>query len=267
MYLQGGTIEGVTYGGVSPLDYSGLIGWYKASQGVDLVNGSSITRWKDLSGNNNHLVPKSTSGATVSQIGSLVNTVNGLGVTRILSGGALTCENVNMHKPLVDGSPTTVILILRTNNLTSSIPVIQAIPQANTNIWIFSFNQPVSTNPPQIVNRLYDNAGLKVNMLTTAAYVQPSQGAVYSTINYGYNNGVVNPFTFLFNNEVKATAAYSAAPVYVAGNPIAYLPSPLTYMYEMIIYNNTGKSKSQIDLEHTNLNVDYIKQQYPNLTL
>jgi len=267
MYFQGGTIQGVTYGGVSPLDYSGLVGWYKASQGVDLINGSSITRWKDLSGNNNHLVPKNLTGGTVTQIGSLVNTVNGLGITRILSAGGLTCENPDMHKPLIDGSPTTVILVLRTNNMTSSNTLLQALPQSSANTWLFGFNQPVSANPPQILNRVYDNAGLKVNMLSTAAYVQPSQGAVHSTINYGYNNGVINPFTYLFNNEVKATAAYSGPPVSVTGNPLAFYPNALIYLYEIIIYNNTGKLKAQIDLEHTTLNVDYIKQQYPNLLL
>ena len=38
-----------------PKSISGLLGWYKADEGV-VLNGSTVLSWQDLSGNNNHLI-------------------------------------------------------------------------------------------------------------------------------------------------------------------------------------------------------------------
>ncbi|KGO91757.1 hypothetical protein [Flavobacterium subsaxonicum] len=261
MYVQGATAEGIRYGAVSPKDYTGLIGWWKASEGVEFSQGSSISKWKDLSGNENHLVPENGQ----SSAGRLINTVNGVAITRLGAGNYLVCTNVDMHKTLLDGSPNTVIIIMRTNNLTSSVTLIRAWPQIGLNTIIWGINQPDAI--PNILSRAYDNTGLKANILSSAPYILPSQGAVYMNVNYGYGSAVVNPYQFFFNNTFKNSAAYSGMPIYVSSNPFSFLPNAAIYMYEIIIYNNTGKTVSQIDYEKDTLYNDYILKQYPNLLL
>ena len=267
MYLQGTIAEGMRYGAVSPKDYTGLIGWWKASEGVEFSQGSSISKWKDLSGNENHMVPQTSTGGTTDAAGSLVNTSNGLGITRILSARTLVDVNNNIHPYLCDGGAFTIVFVLRTNNLASTANILRPTPQSNKNGIIFSIYQPNGATVPQINNMVYDNTGLKASILTAAPYISPSQGAIYMNVNYGYGSAVVNPYQFLFNNVLKASTAYTSAPVYVSGNPFSFLPNAAIYMYEIIIYNNTGKSVAQIDHEKNTLYNDYILKQYPNLFL
>jgi len=261
MYLQGTIAEGMRYGAVSPKDYTGLIGWWKASEGVEFSQGSSISKWKDLSGNENHMVPESNQNTA----GRLIGTNNGVAITRLGAGNYLVCTNIDMHKILLDGSPNTVIIIMSSNNVTSSQNILRSFPQSGINFYLFAINQ--TSEVPNILFRSYDNTGLKASILTAAPYISPSQGAIYMNVNYGYGSAVVNPYQFLFNNVLKASTAYTSAPVYVSGNPFSFLPNAAIYMYEIIIYNNTGKSVAQIDHEKNTLYNDYILKQYPNLFL
>lgn len=76
-------------GGFSPLNLSGLIGWWKADAGVfsdagvtPANNGDNVTQWNDQSGNGNHL---STSGGSKPVYNT--NQLNGLpAITAIPAG-------------------------------------------------------------------------------------------------------------------------------------------------------------------------------------
>jgi len=243
MYLEGAKIEGFKYGGVSPLDYSGLKAWYKASDGNEFLKGNLINKWRDLSGNGNHLMPQS--GGT--SAGELVNTVDGLAVTRLGASNALVSSNPALQQLVSDGnSNSSMLIVMRTANTTASLSnFIRGVPNGSTNTIVFDISQPASL--PRIRIIILDNTGTKISIITDAPYFLPNQSAVHTIVNYGYGSSVPTPFQYRFNNDLKTSVNYLGVPVYVPTSNFGILPNPLLYLFKVIIYDNTGKAHKFFD--------------------
>jgi len=263
MYFQGGTLTGAKYGGLTPPDFTGLYAWYRATDGITFGAGSYVKSWNDLSGNGNHFEARTTAGVPVNSSGNLFNTSNGLGIKLAGTSGNPLVTDGDLFKVLVDGRPNTVIVVMKANNLLSSQNIIRSNPQTALNTVTLLLQ--VVSGVPRLVWQIRDNNNLIVNSQQNIPTLGANAGTVFSTINYGYNNGVTNPFQSYFNNELVLSSPYTSTPSYVSGNAFAYLPSASIFMYEMIFIDNTGKTEARILDEHYRLHTEYINLRYPNL--
>lgn len=266
MNIQGLSLQGAGYGGLSPKDITGLKIWLKASSGVEFQLGNAVNKWNDLSGNENHFLPLNGSGSIAPYAGVLINTQAGLALSGLSGSGAyLTCLNLQAHNFLLDGSPYSLMLIQRVRNLEGSTTIIRNIPQQNANSLLYQLYLPNGATVPQTVFQFRDSsANTRINVQIDTPELVSNTNNIVNFTNYGYGSQA-EPFHFLFNNEIKATRAYVAPPIYTPANALSYQPNVRNAIYEIIIYDHTGKTPLQIDQEMQNLYDNYILKQYPLL--
>jgi hypothetical protein len=172
MHLTGIALSGLSNQGISPLDFSGLKAWYRATDGIETVTSyKRVSGWRDLSGGGLHL--NSSGGGEISE------TVNGPGYTSF-SGTPepLTCKvNPPAFNCFINGSPCLII-------------------QVYTNTTAFGDNGGISINNTaprldwsvqQNSNRPFRLTGLKTSMDTFGASANQKMLAYF--VNYGYQSG------------------------------------------------------------------------------
>lgn len=268
MYGQGFTIQGAKYGGVSPADFTGLAGWWRATEGITFANSSFINKWNDISGNNRHLqATVNATGLAQTSYGRLENTANGLGVTDGNSSGCLAClTDTAFRKMFYDGRPITVLLVFKINAIQSSTGYALISTGLTSANGLFTINAPTATLPIRTLNvggsTIANNDFLNV-------FTVPG-GHIVSVIDFGYDAAL--SFTHrkaYLDTVLKTQVKFSATPSAVVDSSFFKVQPGSTgnTIYEIIIYDNTGKSQTQITAEHSSLYTDYLLKRYPNLFL
>jgi len=270
MEAKGCTLTGLRYGGLSPVDVPGLKFWLKASNGATIFGSSgAVSFWKDLSGNENHLTPINLStGNPGLRAGRLIQTVNGVGYVNGLTTTDLVCVNPSADNFLYNGSPSTLFLVFRTPaDLTLNSPVmLRGYPLTNRSaIATNFFRADGSSNLIQVIK--YNTAGAISDARITSAFtngtVLPNQNVIYCVQDYGYSSGIVNPIKLLYNNVLKGQGAYSGVPDNETVANSLRVTQTIFPLYEVIAYDNTGKTQAQIDIEYNMIVTEYITKTYP----
>jgi hypothetical protein len=261
MVFKGGSIKGARYGQTNPKDYTGLVAWWHLREGLSYYRGDLASSLADLSGIGAGKMLTPPSGVT--NIGRVANTPYGLGLYATSGGNSIGLTGPNgAFGFLSDGSPFTHIAIMK--NVTNS----SGISIGSNNAGNIS-SLGLGWQPPSSFRtlRLYNAAG--TNIISNGNMTMPAGNCVEATVCYGYNNGVTPPMVSYHNGSVLQTHTYNSAPSPAPVNSrfqlnIVANPNQLSYLYEMIIYNNTGKAKAQIDFEMNALYNNYIKVKYKN---
>ena len=266
-------MEGAIYGSVSPADYVGLAGWWRATDGITFSTGNRVSQWNDISGNNRHFTAMNSSYAPITTYGNLVQTANGLGILGGDGNGLLGVLNDYAFKAMLyDGRKMGITIIYR----------LSALNGAGFNFLRTSGNDYVAANAG------YFNIGVPANTAQTSRTVNgattisnsdivnayPSavfpQSHIFSVIDYGYDSASANLHRkSVLDNVVRTERKFSSAPTSVFTNtPIGVQfggsTNPAT-VYEIILFDHTGKTISQIDFEYQTLYTNYILPRYPNL--
>jgi hypothetical protein len=269
MNLQGATLQGGKYGALSPKDYSGLAAWWRATDGVEFYNGNYVHKWKDLSGNGRDFIAYNPNTSTIAEnAGTLGNTVNGVGILCSTTNIYVCLEDTTFKKILYEGSPITLIIIYRI-----------IIYQSNTGFPFLFAGQNISSagrfvvgspNNGQQIIRTYNSGSNSIADNITGVFFSEPGGHILSVLDYGYNSDspLLHRRSYIDGNlksEKKFTSPPSAltdtTPLTLQGGASA------NAIYEIILYDNTGKTKAQIDYEHNKLYNEYILKRYPNLFL
>ena len=266
MNLEGVKIEGARYGGLTPLDYGGLQAWYKATDGVKLYTGNQVKSWDDLSGNNRHLTAINRGTlAQVNSAGNLINTSNGLAYSNDNGTAGLSCiTDYTFKKMLYDGRPMTCITVFKiTTFVTSTGFRFLASSISTSGNGFFQHGAPTASYPIRTLNQgtIIANNDM-VNAFTGTG------GHVVSVIDIGYVSSSSTQHRRAFldgveNNRRKFTSAPSTLDD--STSPFSLQASSNNALYEVILYDNTGKSEQQILDEHSRLITEYINPRYPNL--
>jgi len=246
MYFQGGILEGFKYGGASPLDFTGLVSWHRSTE-VTFLYGSIINTWPDLSGNANHLV--SFNG------NKLENTPMGLAVVGT-SGNSRLYPPFDKHNFMIDGSPFTMITVAYGSGVRYTI-------------WdaTGSGNQFAMTYGSTGVTHQMYNISSQLTLNFSPTYPSILNRPNIMTFNgYGYNV-TDNDVSSYVNNIVtpSGSANYIRVPNIDPATPKRFglfTPSGGKWC-ELIIYNQTGKTREQIDIEITRLYNEYLLIRYP----
>jgi len=260
MFLQGGSIQGARYGGVSPLDFNGLKFWFRASDGVDLLRGNIIKRWKDISGNGNHLVPASGKSYGL----RYYNSAFGRYVSGIAGGSTepLNCINNGVQKLLTDGSPYSVILIINTGPVNSS-GGLTGQPANMFPIYAIAISSNAGTRS---VTRLIQNTitEIGVNANGSLNYFSDNQNLLVADVGYGYLTSGRDLTTWINSVPAASTDWINPPSLLAPPNKFAITGDTGVKFYEIIIYNHTGKDRPQINDELNKLTTEYINKRYPN---
>jgi hypothetical protein len=247
MEFQGGTIEGYNYGALSPLDFTGLHRWHKSTNGIEFAGGSNIARWKDLSGNGLHLNAYNVNSANVNpraSYGRLIQTPYGLAVQG--SASDIWLASLDDHKFQYDGSAFSVILVYR--NITTGSVSLTVTRGYNR------FTYAPSGNNIAIRIEAMPSLDVPLNAAATS-YISIVQ-------NYGYQSQTPNA-TVEVNGVMSNQKDYNAVP---SNNPSADYWSirnaSNSFLYEIIIYNQTGKTRDQQQAEISRLYSDYLTPNY-----
>ncbi|MFL9845451.1 hypothetical protein [Flavobacterium rhizosphaerae] len=272
MHIEGGLIEGFKYGGLSPLDFGGLAAWYKSTDGVDLAFGNLVTQWNDLSGNNRHLdtIFNLVDLTTLAYSPRLYNTDNGLGIRFYDSRIVMGCStDLEFKKMLYDGRPMTMIIVVKINSYlgAANINFISTGSQ-HFDYGSYRLSLPTPTFMSSGVRKgTYSSATTILSNSIGAANVPPLGNNVISVIDTGYTPA--NNHRFLYINDpsaAKTSGKFSESPPVLSDNYLIEIKAGEgNYLYEIIMYDNTGKSQAQILDEHTRLYNEYIAIRYPNL--
>jgi hypothetical protein len=257
MEFQGGSIEGGGYGDLSPKDYPGLQAWYRATDGVEFSRGTVVRRWKDISGNDRHLLNASNAGAELAgSSGNIINTAYGLAYTQVnQTSGMSPVNSGTWHNFLYNGSPYTILIVMRS-------------VVSNSN---FIFNTTTNLGGAGTIGSTSTfstgNMSLRPNnhsSLDNFGNIAVNKNYVYNLTSYGYNNGITPATVFSINNSPKISGNFTSSPVGVTARGTLYLSCINVPIYEVIIYNQTGKSQTLINFELNNLFEIYIKNRYKN---
>lgn len=259
MQFRGGTIQAGRYGQTNPKDYAGLIGWWHTREGLTYYRGDQVYSLSDLSGSGTGKALMPPSGIT--NIGRIANTPYGLGLCSTSGGQAVSRTASNAFNFLADGSPFTFILIYKNVNNSDSI----SISSSGGNVSSLGMNWSPATTFSG--TRFYNASGSSI--ITNGNFTEPTGNSVASMVSYGYNRGISPPMVRSHNGVVLTSHNFNSAPTTPASSSYFQLsiianPTNIAYFYEMIIYNNTGKSKTQIDFEMSSLYSNYIKVKYKN---
>lgn len=273
MYINGATLQGAAYGGLSPLDFSGLEGWWRTDAGVQLQSGASISRWNDLSGNDRTLVGVYTNNEdSTRNFGIVRNTPYGLGMGGGDGNGCLAVtSDKEFQRILFNGSKMSVFIVYRVNLLSSNtgfrfigtgsqsqsqmeggyLSII--CPTGNQAVRSFSFSSTIANND---ISGLYQSPANYILTLEDLGYV-PETPLLHRRM--------------FINNELRNQVKFSGAPSNnipsqslrvqyggISGN------TPYNFLYEILIYNHTGKSSEQIKTERERLYNEYLLPRYPN---
>lgn len=259
MYLNGGSLQGFVYGDLSPLDYTGLAAWYRATDGVELLRGSTISRWRDISGNGRHLTRMDNQGGAATGTVNMIvkSTSYGLAVGQVnATTGLGNLSSDPWHKFIMDGTPFTILVISRTGSNVGSAPNTTVAGAILNGAGTFTIGAQSNSNMPV---RWNNHASIDY-----FGYLAANQNNVYALNCYGYNNGYNPDMKFFINGTVRTSGNYTSSPVGVIPRGYLWLNPNLSNLYEVIIYNQAGKSQLQIEFEVGNLLEIYIKKRYKN---
>jgi len=269
MYLKGATLEGAKYGGITPLDFDGLKLWMKSSVGVTFSRGNAVASWQDISPNHINFTPVGATGIPQTSAGLLVQSSYGLGYTSPGTGSnLLRADNIPHFNFLLDGSPHTMMVVFQaaTTFQASFFGSIPLNPPTGS-VATLGIGTSVTSRHIQAVSGTSVNL-YTLDVATANTPVISGSSYVYEEVNYGFGSGQ-NPIVFNAFNQVAATsrAAYTNPPTAGAGytNPFCISQPGGKNIYEIIMYDHTGKTKAQIDLERQRLVDEYVKQNYPNI--
>lgn len=260
MQFKGGKIQAARYGQTNPKDYAGLVGWWHLREGLSYFRGDLAASIADQSGNGTGKNLSAQTGS--SSMGRVGNTPYGLGLYATSGGNSIGVTAANgAFGFLSDGSPFTFITILKNVANASGISI--------ASNQFASPSLGLGWQPPSSFRTLrYSNAA-GTNIASNGNLSVPAGNCVEVLVNYGYNNGVNPPMVSYHNGSVLASHVFNSAPAPApaasrfALNIVAN-PNAISYLYEMIVYNNTGKTKAQIDFEMSSLYNNYIKVKYKN---
>lgn len=288
MNFEGGQLEGARYGGLTPLDYTGLAAWYRATDGVTFMRGNGVSQWNDLSGNNRHLISALNGTLQPSDVhGAVYNTISGLMIAGGDGNRRLYClSDTTFQNMFYDGRKLTIIMIFRNNflPLNQGYNFIQTTPVGGSRDvgGYFSFGC-TSPNGNQAHRVLKDNVEVAGNDTGNGSLTAP-KNYITSVIDYGYNASSPNLHrkvyirentTATFVQTLKTERKFNQTPATSSPNGVftvafgggSTLSTSPNGMYELIVYDQTGKSELQIIEEHDRLYQEYINPRYPNLFL
>lgn len=257
-------MEGCTYGDLSPLDFAGLKLWLRATDGIEYQRANLVKRWNDISGNGIYLVGSDAAGGDRTAAGGIYTTPEGLAWSADSGDSLLRFSNSTFYNFLINGSPYTLFLIYKIRDITAggAASNIRTVPSGtNPNVGWSQANGITSRHTNSANQSLYT---LDVSSATAGLFV--GQKVIQMETCYGYGSGQ-NPIAFLSLDGLtikSQVSAYANPPI--SGDSfqasLALQSIGKRYSYEYIIYDHTGKTKSQIDSEMSNLVNNYIKKRY-----
>jgi hypothetical protein len=266
MEFKGGSAKGFAYGQLSPLDYTGLKLWLRATDGLTFARGNSVKQWNDLSGNGNHF--------TASSFPLVDNTVYGPVVKAGNSGtsGMGCISPVGTWNFLGNGSPFSFLLI--TGQITSTASSAQQV--ATRGLASAGFNNTSATAeitknsaPSVAADYVLRNAGSGGNTGAAPTVTTPARPANFGEFTHYGSAGT--PYKYIAKSNgvlIRRWTAYTSVPdpAQQMGQLTLFLPNgnPNSF-FEWIVYDQTGKTQAQIDAEILNLSERYIKKRYPNI--
>jgi hypothetical protein len=257
MIFKGGSIKGARYGQTNPKDYLGLEGWWKATDGINIYRGNNVASWADQSGKGRTLVATNNLNVLQNSSGLLANTSWGLALSNFIGSSRLSAIGKGAwHKFLIDGSPYTIIAVCR-----SASASLASLNIGNNNAGSLGGTASISIN-----SQANSNLPIRITNHTSLdyfGYLTANQNSVYNLTGYGYNNGVTPDAKFSINAILRTSGNYTSSPITLTHSDVLSITTA-GFVYEVIIYNHTGKTQTQIDFEMSNLYNNYIKMRYKN---
>lgn len=269
MSLQGVAAEGVQIGGLTPLDILGTKLWLKYNNGVVFhrTNSSILKSWTDGTPYEITFTGADTLGNARPNAGAMYQVGNRLGYTAF--GGDSWLQALNTPPShwnfLVNGSPYTYMCIFQVINTDNngSTTLMRSVPSV---VPSFSCGQGAGLTSRHL------NAGnvsmYALDISAASAGLVVGQNVLYTETNYGYGSGAT-PLAFNTIDGVTPKSqinAYAVAPDpnAVYGSYMGIFPNSKRYVFEMMFFDHTGKSKATIDFEMNNIITNYIKKEYPD---
>lgn len=262
MNFKGGSLRGAKYGSLSPLDYAGLKFWCRGTDGVVYLRGNTIRQWNDLSGNGNFLGGQSY----------VANTVYGPVIKAGASGGTSLqmLNTVPLLNFLGNGSPFTAMFVSAAGTTLSTL-------NSQATYGQFSAGYPVAGNSTLQISRAANGGNQASNFLILNAGTGPSTGFLapattvarpanlYDITHYGTAGTPYKMVSKANTNLMRRWSVYSTPPDpnQQMNNLFLSLPQgTFNTFHEIIIYDHTGKSQTQIDFEMANISELYIRKRY-----
>jgi hypothetical protein len=264
---QGVELQGVSNGGITPKSFGGLQAWYRSTDDITFGVGTGVSGWKDLSIYGRHLTAINRSTlAPVAAAGNIFNTPNGLAYSNDNGVFGLAClSDYTFKKMLYDGRPMTVIVVfyIRTFMTNTGFRFVSSGILPNGAAGYLQHGAPTAN---YAIRTLNGSTTIATNDIVNA--FTGTGGHVTSLIDIGYDaaSSLLHRRAYLEGvekNKVKFTSAPSLVDDLSA--PFSIQSGPQNAIYEIILYDQTGKTEAQILAEHSQLITDYINLRYPNL--
>ncbi|MFL9844723.1 hypothetical protein [Flavobacterium rhizosphaerae] len=281
MHIEGGKIEGFKYGGLSPLDFSlngELAGWWRATDGVQFLTGNYVDIWRDISGYGRDLVSyTNNSNSYHVYMGRLENTQHGVAIGGGDGSARMLCPSDTAFKTMFyDGRPITIFIVFKCNYITGGgFNFIGSTDNVITpDYGRFTIAAPTTFGIGMSTQKWTSGASTNIADNRIPADDTAIGAQVISLVDLGYNatSSTLHRKSYL-NNVLKKEQKFSQAPgTGNDGNMFTVTfggrqgnGTANNHIYEIIIYDNTGKSQAQILDEHARLYNEYINIRYPNL--
>jgi hypothetical protein len=266
MYLKGAKLQGARYGAVSPIDFAGLTGWWRASDGVTFGGGNVVLNWHDLSNNGLDITynPSATNLA-----GYMTQGTHGL----VFDTQSASSSSVRPRTPtndklkfILDGSPWSMVFV--NNSFTRSALSYINILSANPNVDggdRFNFNRAngggLAAYSLYCYNATAQNTSFQI--ANTSDLAVNTNNFIVITY-YGNNSTESLKLKSYVNNNLILGQNYRYPPNTTATDIKMEFVNGLKKCYELFFYNHTGKSAAQITGEMDRLYTDYLLKRYPN---
>lgn len=184
--------------GFSPSQFTGLVGWFDATQITGISSGASLSTWTDSSGTGNHLSMVSAARQPV----YVQNAQNGLPAVRFWSGAASSL----LTSSFTLAQPTTVFM---TFSMTSTIAAQQDLCDGNAGATMLLFT------PSVLPSHFEAFAGNAVDSLQTisrtswyvgGAAFSASSSSIYIASSSSFGNvSASTPAGFILGGRVNFT--------------------------------------------------------------
>lgn len=274
MEFEGGILEGAVYGGLTPADFDGLMAWYRTSDisSSDIITSNYVGVWRDLSGNGRHLDTFFNKVNLITSIyyPRLYNTIHGYGINGTNVQMAMGCStDTDFKKVLYNGSAVTLIVIYRqVSAYTSTNQNMFSTGSLHYDYSLYRMGMPTATfMANQVTKGVYGSSTTIWSAPLNSSTIPSVDGAAFCLIDTGYDS--VNNHRYIYvNNETtpRSSGKFSAAPATLSDSYMIEVTTPPNgYLYEIILYDNTGKTATQILNEKDRLMSEYVKIKYPNI--